>query len=105
MKNTMIFAGAIVVLIGVVYIAIWLSFNKNGRNWLNDRGSTLAAKCKTVNFGDSIETVVQKMGEADTRTESDGVTVLLYLRGGLISDKGLTFEFKGNKLIKTNCQK
>lgn len=106
MKKTMIYAViGVVVLAGIIYLAMWFSFNKDGRNWLDDRGSVLAEKCKTVNIGESMEVVIQKMGKADTQTESDGVTTLLYLRGGLTSDKGLTFDFKDNKLTNTSCAK
>lgn len=90
-------------LVAFAYFVVWFGFQHDGRSWLNDRGQVLATNCKSVMVGDSVDVVTQKMGQPDVVSESDGITTFLYFRGGLVSDRGMAFEFKQNKLIKTNC--
>lgn len=104
MKKTTIILSISFISLALLFLFTFLSFQHGGRSWLIDQGSTLTESCKKVLVGDSVESVTEKMGIPDSQLAHDGLTTLLYMRGGLISDQGISFDFKGGKLIKANCR-
>lgn len=91
-------------IMALIYVTASMLFVSNGRDWQNDRQAELLASCAGVNIGDPVDVVIEKMGSPDSSTEYNGMTTLLYLRGGLLTDKGMSFVFEDGKLIKSDCK-
>ncbi len=94
-KYLQIFTLLIVVLLATVFVV--------DRIFLPEPNQGVYQNCELIQVGMTYDNIVQIMGKPASETRNDNKVRLLYLAGGIQTEKGIDIELQNDRLITKNC--